>query len=133
MSSNYPGVPPRFATTSFDTLTRVTTTLEIQGKALFVQVQVRVYQVYRFIMRILNCQLLRPLYNLCRNYIEQVLVIGIFSMHFIIDNFGYYISIYFTIVSISPFDNLKPFFFYLKFPIHYRVTSYLIINLKIFA
>ena len=133
MSSNYPGVPPRFATTSFDTLTRVTTTLEIQGKALFVQVQVRVYQVYRFIMRILNCQLLRPLYNLCRNYIEQVLVTGIFLMHFIINNFGYYISIYLTIVSISPFDNLKPFFFYLKFPIHYRVTSYLIINLKIFA
>lgn len=111
MSSNYPGVPPRFATTSFDTLTRVTTTLEIQGKALFVQVQVRVYQVYRFIMRILNCQLLRPLYNLCRNYIEQVFVTGIFLMHFIINNFSYYISIYFTIVSISPFDNLKPFFF----------------------
>lgn len=86
MSSNYPGVPPRFATTSFDTLTRVTTTLEIQGKALFVQVQVRVYQVYRFIMRILNCQLLRPLYNLCRNYIEQVFVTGIFSMHFIINS-----------------------------------------------
>lgn len=110
MSSNYPGVPPRFATTSFDTLTRVTTTLEIQGKALFVQVQVRVYQVYRFIMRILNCQLLRPLYNLCRNYIEQVLVTGIFLMHFIINNFGYYISIYLTIVSISRYYNLKPFF-----------------------
>lgn len=31
MSSNYPGVPPQFAS-SFDTLTRVTTTLETQGK-----------------------------------------------------------------------------------------------------
>ena len=71
--------------------------------------------------------------NLCRNYIEQIFVTGIFLMHFIINNFGYYISIYLTIVSISLFDNLKPFFFYLKFPIHYRVTSYLIINLKIFA
>lgn len=76
MSSNYPGVPPQFAS-SFDTLTRVTTTLETQGKLHSIRPP-RSISAYN---EILNYQLLpyhaAIVWNkswLCWNYIEPIFV-----------------------------------------------------------